>query len=325
MESTKTRVKIRPFTRGDYADITRIHNANFAPEYSVEADEFPFEDDIRPAHCRLGRWVAEYQGDVVGFGQYAQDAHNYDPRKFGQRTVVDPAYHCRGIGGQLYDLVLSEVQRFDPLMVYEWSREDMPCRVGFLARRGFVEDMRVLFSALDLTTLDLGRFADKIPTAEAQGIQLRSFAELGPDDPAVRRQIYEMWLEVRGDVPAAPTEVQREFSFEQFWEQTDRPALLPDGYFLAFDGDELVGTSAVWRAPEPDGLRTGLTAVKRAHRRRGIAFALKIRALEFAVAQGFKRVQTDNESNNRGMLAINIELGFVKYPAWVHYVKSFAR
>jgi len=81
----------------------------------------------------------------------------------------------------------------------------------------------------------------------------------------------------------------------------------------------------MWRAPEPDGLRTGLTAVKRAHRRRGIAFALKIRALEFAVAQGFKRVQTDNEANNRGMLAINIELGFVKYPAWVHYVKSFAR
>ena len=50
-----------------------------------------------------------------------------------------------------------------------------------------------------------------------------------------------------------------------------------------------------------------------------------VRALEFAVARGFKRVQTDNESNNRGMLAINIELGFVKYPAWVHYVKSFAR
>jgi hypothetical protein len=73
MDSTTTRVKIRPFTRNNYADMTRIHNANFAPEYSVQAD-----------------------------------------------------------------------------------------------------------------------------------------------DPAVRRQIYEMWLEVRGDVPAAPTEVPRGFSFEQF-------------------------------------------------------------------------------------------------------------
>jgi mycothiol synthase len=79
------------------------------------------------------------------------------------------------------------------------------------------------------------------------------------------------------------------------------------------------------RAPQADTLRTGLTAVKRAHRRRGIAFALKIRALEFAVAQGFKRVQTDNESNNVGILAINVALGFVRYPAWVHYVKAFSR
>jgi hypothetical protein len=32
---------------------------------------------------------------------------------------------------------------------------------------------------------------------------------------------------------------------------------------------------------------------------------------------------TDNESNNRGMLAINEELGFVKYPAWIHFVRTF--
>jgi mycothiol synthase len=323
METTTTRVELRPFTGADYADITRIHNLNFGPEFSMEPDDFQFEDDSRPEHCRLARWVAQHEGRVVGFAHYAQNASIFDPRKFQLAIVVDPAHCGHGVGRQLYDLVIAEVPQFDPLSVDEWSRADMPWRIGFLERRGFVEDMRVWASVVDLSTLDLRRFADKIPAVESQGIRLRSFAEMGVANPDVRRKIYELWLEVRYDVPIPPGDVRQEVSFDKFWEQTDRPTLLPTAYFLAFDGDELVGTSALWLAPEPDLLRTGLTAVKRAYRRRGIAFALKIRGFQFAIARGYNRVQTDNESNNRGMLAINVELGFVKYPAWIHYVRSF--
>ena len=70
--------------------------------------------------------------------------------------------------------------------------------------------------------------------------------------------------------------------------------------------------------------QTRFTAQDGAYRRRGVAFALKVRSLEFAKAGGYARVITENESNNRGMLAINDELGFVKNPAWVHYARSFA-
>jgi RimJ/RimL family protein N-acetyltransferase len=70
-------------------------------------------------------------------------------------------------------------------------------------------------------------------------------------------------------------------------------------------------------------LRTGMTGVRREWRRRGIALALKVRSLEFAKAQGFRRVVTENETNNRGMIAINDRLGFVKQPAYVHYLKTF--
>ena len=97
-----------------------------------------------------------------------------------------------------------------------------------------------------------------------------------------------MWLEVRHDVPHPPDDELVDVPFEQFWERQERGGqLLPGGYFVAVDSDQYVAMSQLWLAPEADVLRTGLTAVRRAYRRRGIAFALKVRSLEFGKAQGY--------------------------------------
>jgi mycothiol synthase len=317
--STLTNVSIRPFETTDYAAITAVHNANFSPEFTYEEHEFKFDDEHRPEHCRHARWVAEVDGRIVGFGQYDQNAYLYDPRKFQFGITVVPDFHGRGIGGQLYDLIIGEVQRFDPISADEWSREDMDWRVGFLERRGFVADFRMWTSVLDLNTFDPARFAESTP----DHLQIRTLAELGAKDDAVWRRIYDMWCEVRHDVPLPPDEARVEVSFEQFREREDRPGLWPAGYFLALDGDRYVGTSQLWLAPESDTLRTGLTGVRRAYRRQGIATALKVRALALGKAQGYRRVNTENASHNVGMLGINMALGFVKNPAWVHFVKSF--
>jgi GNAT superfamily N-acetyltransferase len=61
----------------------------------------------------------------------------------------------------------------------------------------------------------------------------------------------------------------------------------------------------------------------RSHRRRGIAVGLKVHALKFAKDLGYKRTITENAAVNVGMLAINGQLGFVRNPAWVRYVKTF--
>ena len=317
-----TTLSIRPFTAEDYSDIARIHGVNF-PEFTKDADERRFVDERRPAHCRLARWVAVWDGRVVGFAEYDQHASHYHPRKFHLDVVVDPAFYLRGIGRRLYDLLMTEVGGLEPMNVDAWSREDMACRVGFLGRRGFVEDMRLWTSVLDLTTFDASRFGHLAPEVEAQGIQIRTLAELGPTDLGVKRKLYELWREVRHDVPHPPNDELTEVSFERYLENHDRPSLLPAGFFIAVDGEKYVGTSHLWLSPEPGVLRTGGTGVRRAHRRRGIAFALKVRSLEFGQANGYRRVHTENESNNRGMLAINDQLGFARNPAWVHYLKSF--
>ncbi len=53
---------------------------------------------------------------------------------------------------------------------------------------------------------------------------------------------------------------------------------------MAVDGDEYVGMSNLWDDRASDALYTGLTGVKRSHRRRGIATALKVRAIAYARA-----------------------------------------
>ena len=99
------------------------------------------------------------------------------------------------------------------------------------------------------------------------------------------------------------------------------PDYIPEGYFLALDGDRYVGMSSLWNRRVKKGeVYTKLTGVVRSHRRRGIATALKVRAHEFAKSIGAEVVVTDNEENNP-MYDLNVRLGFKPMPAWLLFRK----
>ena len=121
------------------------------------------------------------------------------------------------------------------------------------------------------------------------------------------------------------TDTPTEVPFEQ-WRRMilDNPNLLPDAFIVAVHeptGD-YVGLSTLWRRQADHDLDTGLTGVHRDWRKRGIALAMKLCALQFARQYGAPMVRTENEVNNRGMLGINERLGFVKQPAWLVFVKK---
>lgn len=62
--------------------------------------------------------------------------------------------------------------------------------------------------------------------------------------------------------------------------------------------------------------------MRRTARRKGVATALKLKALLYAKERGLKVVQTDNEENNP-MFQINLAFGFQPSPARLHYRKEF--
>jgi len=73
----------------------------------------------------------------------------------------------------------------------------------------------------------------------------------------------------------------------------------------------------LFKSHRPQTLQTGLTGVRKSHRRKGLALALKLRAAAFAKAYGARYIRTSNHQANRSMLAINEAMGFVKELATV--------
>ena len=56
-------------------------------------------------------------------------------------------------------------------------------------------------------------------------------------------------------------------------------------------------------------------------RRKGIATALKIKAIEKLIEKGVTEIRTDNEENNP-MYKINVALGFEPVPFSLEYMKK---
>jgi L-amino acid N-acyltransferase YncA len=312
---------IRPFTPEDYQAIVEIGNRLF-PEYPDTVEEVRYSDENRDPKCEFRRLVAELEGRVVGYAQYGQSSAMYHPRKFEIGVYVEPACQGRGIGKALYERLRKELEPFDPIKLFSFAREDYERSVRFLSDRGFAEVMRSWESRLDVQNFDFSPYEGAIERPEAHGIRLVSLKEL-MDDPKCAEKVFELERDLLGDVPFPDRYTPESLDFETFYKRTfENPDFLPEAFFIALDGDRYVGTSALWKSQAaPREFYTGLTGIRREHRRKGIALALKLKGIAYAQAKGYKTIKTWNESNNRAILAINERLGFVKQPVWISFAK----
>ncbi len=309
---------IRPYTPADYPALADISTAA-QPDSPATAQEIEFWDTHRDPRCRFARWVAEREGVAVGFGLYSQNAGMYHPQRFHIGIRVRPEYQGQGIGRALYGQIMDALGPLDPLSLRAEVRENEPRPLRFLSERGFAEGMRAFESWLDVAAFDPAPWANAVSRAEAQGYALRTLREM-EDAPGHWPKLYELAQELNADVPAPEphTRVAKDVWLRRLRES---PRLLPEAYFIATRGDEYVGVTMLFAEGGGDDLSTGLTGVLAGHRRRGLALALKLRAIAWAQAQDRPRIKTWNEQNNRGMLGINTRLGFVRRPAWLDMVK----
>src|SRR5262249_14404402 len=151
--------------------------------------------------------------------------------------------------------------------------------------RGFVELQRYWPSCLDVNACDLSPFFDREPRLIAQGAHFFTYAEV-PDTEENRRKLLELEQQARADSPGLETEPCDREPYEAWvrdLEKKDPPAIElaeMDGRWVGMTG------STSWM----------FTGVHRAYRGRGIAMALKVRAIQAARQRGVERLETENHA-----------------------------
>ncbi|GIW25981.1 GNAT family N-acetyltransferase [Meiothermus sp.] len=301
---------IRPFdfSEADYQAYAGVREAAH-PEAPLDIAGAQHLDRTRSSSDVMARFLVEQSGQVVGVLEYATPY--YDPRP----GALEVRYHLRpeaqALEGALWAFLLEQLTPYAPHELLAQVRENWP-EYRFFLEQGFAEVERRWESVLDLDHFDPTPFVRPLPP----GLVLRPLSELPWQEEGFQRALYQLEIELLADVPSAEPITPWPFEVWQARTLSD-PNLLPEGFFLALQGEQLVGVTMLFKSHRPQTLRTGLTGVRQSHRRQGLALALKLRAAEFAKTYGVRYIRTSNHQTNRPMLAINEALGFVKEPAAV--------
>ena len=294
-------------TDADYEALIDISNTESDVPRSVE--DIRLQDSLRKPNDFRHREFVLLDGKRIGMASCIEQSMSDVVGGHYLGLSLLPEYRDIGFEAPIYEHLLHVSESNGGRTATAYVRDDRKGRNEVLQQLGFQCIMRDPTTQLDLDEFDPGRFASTLREVERKGIVLRSIADLVSEGVDWLASAHELTYELIQDVPLP--EPPRRFTLEEFraW-RTDASHWFPEGWIAAFDGDRWVGTSDL--APYPakrDVAMTGLTGVVRTHRRRGIASALKVRALEGAKRGDVRYVRTGNEEHNP-MLQLNLRLGF---------------
>lgn len=278
-------------TRDDLAALCDIW-ATITPREPMTPEQLLRRKERQPERLYL---LAEEQSRAVGLALVAPtDSPNR--RYVGVRVLPD--WRRRGIGSALYEPALAHARALEPEWISTMVSEADPDSLAWAERRGFEESSRQV-------ELILGLHGDEQPLPPPDGIEI---VEVTPD---LHEAAYELTKEAWEDLPVP---VPLEVAPFDVWLEEDMPGPIS---FAAMENGEMVGFAGLIAREVPGLLEHGLTATRRAHRRRGIALALKRHEIAWAAANGYRELITFTQDRNDGMQAINLGLGFEPQPAWI--------
>ena len=172
-----------------------------------------------------------------------------------------------------------------------WTTTETPEVAPFLAERAYEEVRRYVISELNVATAPDERPALAVTTRAER--------------PDLIPAMYELALQAYPDQPGRAASRISDYDGWRAWSIDPHPA---DACFLALDGEHLVAYGFL---EEGEGHWThGFMAVRREHRGRGVAGAIKRAQIDWARAHGVARLRTATETRLASMRTLNDRLGY---------------
>ena len=257
------------------------------------------------------RLVAVDEGRAVAFVAATHERWGDRPERFGSlRAVIRPDVWSEpdylGLVAKGEAWLASE----GVAIVVSRVRADFRNELEALERIGYQEVRRQNFSELDLVAhhddLLQGRSQER-KKMKADGVTMLTLSEYKDPDRLVK--LYEMMVAAEQDIPSTvPIPTQ---PFDEWMRATfDDPGVREDRFWIALDGEAVVGLSYLEFPPVRGLPWTAFTATSKAVRGRGIARALKYESMAQAIELGHKLVRTANDGANAPILHINEAMGY---------------
>ncbi len=314
---------IREFNKTDaeYQALCDVSNAVWPDRPSVPQGAKE-HDKRRDPKYYWRRLVVESDGVIIASAVYGESDWTHVPGKFFISMQVHPDHQRNGVGTALYDHVMTDLAERGPTIFESHAREDRSEGMDFLEKRGYKRTLRDQMSELVVADFDPEPFAWTADRMADIGVEMRTVVELEADGVDWKPEMWDLEHELLLDVPTDDPITKQ--PFEQWVKWLTHPGFMPEAHFIAIKDGRFIGVTSLWRSlAEKDKLHTALTGVVKSLRRKGIATALKARAIEFARDHGTRVIRTENEENNP-MYDLNVRLGFKPVPAWWTYRKELS-
>ena len=306
--SPKAALAFRQPTGDDYRAVSEIHNAQNEPDFHYSPEQLRHIDlkaSERDPFYR--RYVAVLDDKVIatGYLQYDYYGAKY-PERYWVGLHVRADHRNQGVDTQMLHRALKDLE---PPAKEVWTvvREDFTEAAGFLRDEGFLEQGRTWGAHLDLETFEVNRFRALKEGLEQSGFSFLPYQTL--DDPEKHVRVQALHAEAKRDMPLFEPIATAEF------DDVGDETTLPETVMVAVKAGELVGVSSVDRGNRM--LHSGLTAVIKPYRYRGIGRVLKALSADATKRLGHAHVNSGGAGTDTPILRVNRALGFDIEPAWL--------